>query len=295
MAKANLFGLGSDKTFQLPFEESFFTQTVASVQNTYCKDEHNYPGLKIGDQTLNKSISYGGRAQRVNIYTSDSLGIIVAFQGTNFSNFESAIEDINLFHVPVHSSTGLSRGSTVFAGWQAQFLKSWKDVKTSLSELLKDHPNEKVQVIGHSQGAAIAQIAALAIDHAFGDVIDKIVCYGPPRVGNFLFAAAFDRKFKGRFVGVTNGEDWVYSVPPQIFGYQHPSGVVWINPGNSTNYEYFTGTEDPQGPSGNFPEYFSADSVKTFPFLFMGDHTGVYMHSSLGLSEGPCPAQVGGF
>ncbi|KAF4447254.1 putative secretory lipase (family 3) [Fusarium albosuccineum] len=274
----------------LPFPVEHFTKTVASVQNTYCGSAANQPGVKFGDQTLLYALGNGDTVQRTNIYHSDSLGIIVAYQGTNLSSIVSIAQDIEALPVLPDPRLGLPIGCLVFAGWQVAWTNGWSAVKAALADVIQTYPNDKVIVTGHSQGAAIALLGALSIRKEFGDIIQEVIAYGIPRVGNPKFANAFDAAFGGKYTGVVNGEDWVPSFPTRPV-YRHPSGMVWINPANTTSWQFYQGQENPNGPSSRIGKIFYPG---TFQF-YWGDHQGIYMHSSMGTTLGPCPAKVGGF
>jgi hypothetical protein len=110
-------------------------------------------------------------------------------------------------------------------------------------------------------------------------------------VGNAAFADAFDTRFNGTFTGVVNGRDWVPSVPFVDMGYWHPSGLVWINPANSTGWQFYPGQENTNFMSAYSPLYFYPNTAT----LDFDDHQGIYMHGSMGTTQGPCPAKVGGY
>ncbi|RGP76818.1 putative secretory lipase family 3 [Fusarium longipes] len=276
----------------LPFPVSHFTKTVASVHNTYCGGSANTPGVTFGDQTLLHALGNGDTVQRTNIYHSKSLGIIVAVQGTNVSSLVSISQDLQAFPIFPDPRLGLPLGSLVFAGWQVAWFNGWKDVRNALAETIKEFPNDQIIVTGHSQGAAISLLTALAIQKKFGHTttIREIIAYGVPRVGNLIFANAFDSIFPGKYTGVVNGGDWVPSFPPHPI-YQHPSGMVWINPASTTSWKYYKGQENPHGPRSRVGKIFHPNTLQ----FDWGDHQGIYMHSSMGTTLGPCPAQVGGF
>ncbi|PTD04308.1 hypothetical protein FCULG_00000133 [Fusarium culmorum] len=126
----------------------------------------------------------------------------------------------------------------VFAGWQNAWSKGWNDVSAALAETIKQFPNDQIIVTGHSQGAAISLLTALAIQNQFGN-----------------FADAFDAIFPGKYTGVVNGDDWVPSLPSQPI-FRHPSGMVWINPANSTSWKYYPGQENPDGPDSRVVQMF---------------------------------------
>ena len=272
----------------LPFPVSDFTKTVASVQNTYCGVGYNDPDTKIDDQTILYSLGDGSTEPRVNIYHSDSLGLIVAYMGTNLTSTPSVGRLAELYLVPADPALGLPSDAQVIKGWQDGWSISWNDVKSSLYKAKDTYPDLKLVVTGHSQGSADGELAALSILKEFGsDFISKIITYGPPRVGNQAYADAFDSHFKGRHTAVTNGNDWVQSLPPPI-GFRHVSGMTWIYPPNSTSWGFYPDQEDLNGVDTHPPELIDNGQI------FWGDHQGIYMHSSMGIHS-PCPAKVGGF
>ena len=274
----------------LPFPVSDFTKTVASVQNTYCGAEYNNPGLKIDDQTLLYSSGDASTAPRVNVYHSDSLGLIVAYMGTNLTSQPSTSRTAELYLVSPDPALGLPADATVVKGWQDSWSLSWNDVKSNLRKARQTYLDLKLVVTGHSQGSANAELGALSILKEFGsDFISKIITFGPPRVGNLAYADAFDSHFKGRHTAVTNGNDWVQALPPAI-GYRRVSGMTWIYPPNSTSWGFYPDQEDLNGVDTHAPELIDASTHQ----IFWGDHQGIYMHSSMGINS-PCPAQVGGF
>ncbi|ETS85796.1 hypothetical protein PFICI_03821 [Pestalotiopsis fici W106-1] len=275
----------------LPFPVSDFTTTVGSVQNTYCGSAANQPGQKIGDQTLLKAYGNGDSTQRANIYYSNSLGIIVAYEGTNLSSLTSIVHDVAAVQTVPALDLGIPASNLVDAGFQSAWYATWADVKQGLYEVTAQYNSSNIVVTGHSLGAAAALFAALAIQKEFG-IVDKVIAYGVPRVGDPAFANSFDQVFLGKYTGVTNGNDWVPSVPYQWMGYRHLSGMVWINPANTTSWTFYPGQENPSGPqAAGTPEYFYPGTAT----LYFGDHQGIYMHNSMGTVYGPCPAAAGGY
>lgn len=105
---------------------------------------------------------------------------------------------------------------------------------------------------------------------------------GQPRVGNPAFADFVDQTYgPSRLNYVVNGQDFVPHVPPQLIGYRHFSGQVWINPANTTSWKYYPGQENVQGANTATPQ------------LNFDDHQGIYMHTQIGASQGHCPATAG--
>lgn len=279
----------------IPFKTSLLQSAAAACQNTYCNAANNAIGTMVGDMTLVNTIALPNDEQRANIYISPTQGIILAYQGTNISSVDSITQDLVFFHDFPKPELGLPLQAQVFFGFQYQWYKSWSQVDKALSAVMQANPGKKVVVTGHSMGAAIAQLAALAINKKYGgNIISSVISLEPPRTGNHFYSVAFDNIFKGKYTGVVNGADWVPSVPPRFMDYQHPSGLIWINPANSTNYQWFADSENRNGPNSAIPEYIDVNALLSGNLgglLFWGDHQGVLFGVDLFTVLGNCPAQ----
>lgn len=279
----------------LPYDITVFQHAAVACQQTNCGDEMNKPGTKLWDMVVNSSIPYAvDGEQRVNLYTSDE-GIIVAYEGMNGTSFDSNAHVAKFWLSKPDNLLGLSSRARVYTGIHEQFLRSWEKIKDPLAALIHDHPDQKVLVAGHSLGAAMCQFAALAIQNTFGNVISNVISLGPPRAGNPAYAADFDKVFMGRAVHVINGEDFIPRLPPTFMGYQHPSGLLWINPSNSTNYYYYQNGEDRNGPDGNLPKFIDINQLLKGHFdklMPWGDHLGWYFGVYMGGRQGRCPAPL---
>ena len=77
----------------------------------------------------------------------------------------------------------------------------------------------KVHITGHSLGAALASLAALHLEAQpeCTGAVATVHTYGSPRVGDFVFAAAFARAFRNRAFRFVNNEDLVTRVPSPEF------------------------------------------------------------------------------
>ena len=84
-----------------------------------------------------------------------------------------------------------------------------------------------VFVSGHSLGGALATLCALdlKINLKLPDV--RVVSFGSPRVGNYVFAKWFEQEI-GPHWRFTHNRDIVPSVPPGYMGFYHVSQEVWV-------------------------------------------------------------------
>lgn len=85
----------------------------------------------------------------------------------------------------------------------------------------------RVQITGHSYGAALSVLCAVDVQYNFPDREVEVVLFGCPRVGN----RAFQRSYNARVpqtLRVENGNDIVTKVPPALFGFHHVGAKVHL-------------------------------------------------------------------
>lgn len=253
----------------LPWDESIFSLAAECAGKAY---KTTADGDVVGSATATvlQTLGVGDDSQRVNIYRSDDHGaIIIAWEGTVVNSpaqlLNSAVPDIEVLYVNADERFGLDSGSMITVGWQNQFFKNWDDAKNKVSSVLSQYPNDKLYVTGHSEGGVLCQLGALAIEHELNQHVDKVIAIASPRLGNSAYAKSFSDIFKGRFCGVTNGDDWVYDTVFRLWGFEHASPIVWITPANGESFTYFDNAEDLYS-HGYIPDY-----------LTMSYHNGKYM------------------
>lgn len=268
----------------VPYNKDMISQAAGLAQQTYCEPGTYHPGLKIGDSKLLWATGDGNFRQRVLVYHSRSLGIAVAFQGTNTSSLLSDLNDILFLGDPPNSRYReyMPEGIKLMHGFQEAYVKVVDDTMEAIKKYKEQYNESRVTVIGHSQGAAIGLIAAMDVQYRIDCGLYKAYLFGLPRVGNPPFASLVDHTIGHKLHWFVSGRDWVPSVPPREFDYQHPSNYVWIYPANSTNWKLYPGQENVHG----FP---TVDQE----WAIFDDHQGVYFHTQIGASKGHCPATVG--
>lgn len=296
---------------------------AALTETTYCsKNEYTSPGLKVANATLLKSLPFSELdAQRVDVYHDPTYGIVVAYQGTNSTSWIDWLHDIDFIPPALpDEDLGLPFGSLLHHGFLNQYRDSWPSVNETVNAVLQDYPDSQLTVIGHSMGASIAQLGALALQNTYGNV-ERVVGFAPPRVGNLIYAGAFNEVFNDKYTGVWNGQDWVPTLPRFEWGFSHPNNMVWISPENSTTFQYFEHSEDWSGPAGKLPRLVSVESATTgisqlintvskgdlydaisaiFNIIYLGAHDGIYFQTEIyGASAAVdnysgCPGKVGG-
>ena len=120
--------------------------------------------------------------------------------------------------------------------WYAHrgFLKVWKAVEPHLERAIKDPSIKTINIAGYSHGAALALLCHEYCRFNRPDCKVTGWGFGCPRVIWGFLNPTVKRRFEG-FTVIRNKRDIVTHVPPAIFGYRHPSGLLEISDGVPCN------------------------------------------------------------
>jgi hypothetical protein len=149
----------------LPFSNVAYSQAAGLCQQTYCLD--GAIGQQVGDARLIFTTGDGSAIQRANIYYSASLGLTLAYQGTNISSLASTAHDLQLALKQPDPLLGLPAGARVNDGFQSAWLASYPSVLKGLEQARAQFPGSKLVVVGHSLGASQALLAGLALQRLY--------------------------------------------------------------------------------------------------------------------------------
>lgn len=162
--------------------------------------------------------------------------VVVGHQGTKPTNIIPLLTDANFILDNPDNTTfpGLSdAGILIHNGFLEQHDRSFSGILAAVKETLAKHHTKNVVVTGHSLGAAISVLDAVALQLALPkDTTFRIVTFGQSRVGNQEFADYVDAHFKD-IVRVTNKHDLVPTIPGRFLGYHHFSGEIHIKKDDS--------------------------------------------------------------
>mmetsp|Transcript_11442 Transcript_11442/g.33728 ORF Transcript_11442/g.33728 Transcript_11442/m.33728 type:complete len:287 (-) Transcript_11442:57-917(-) len=99
-------------------------------------------------------------------------------------------------------------------------LERYEEIKENILGVLKDYPEYKLYICGHSLGGSLAQLAAFHIALANFDLVPQpvtCVSVGSPRVGDQNFLEAFrllEKTGRIRYLRITNDNDPITYLPP---------------------------------------------------------------------------------
>ena len=264
----------------LPVDLHLLSQAAGMAHEPYC--HFNDEGKTVGDAEIVWTKWIGLAVQRAKIFHSKSLGVTVSFEGTTASIL-SILHDVNLAlrDPPKELNDAYDEGSQLLSGFVDAYMDVRDDTYAEIVKCMQKYNDTRVTVTGHSLGAAMTALAAMDLEHRLEHGIYKAFAFAMPRTGNAKFASSVDNRIGGRFFYIANGRDWVPHMPPRDWGFQHPSGQVWINPVNSDNWKFYPGQEN----------HFGANTVD--PIWTFDDHHGYYFGTGVGHGPGTCPASVG--
>ena len=147
--------------------------------------------------------------------------VVVAFRGTQPDKPSDVFDDAKFPLVPWDRPPAL-----VHMGFMDALDRVWPRLKDVLSPLVA---SRTTWFTGHSLGAALATLAA---DRS---QFDSCVCtLGSPRVGNEVFAKAFNKRFGQRSLRYVSDADIVTHVPPPLpLPYFHVDQLRYIDAGGA--------------------------------------------------------------
>jgi pimeloyl-ACP methyl ester carboxylesterase len=134
----------------------------------------------------------------------------VAFRGTQPGKLADLLADLRFGLVD------WAGGGRVHSG----FKEAYESISGDISAWLERSATKGVVATGHSLGGALATLLAAQRPEA------DLVTFGSPRVGDSAFAETFLRRHVRRYVDCT---DKVTAVPPEILGYRHVGGEIYLN------------------------------------------------------------------
>jgi hypothetical protein len=193
--------------------------------------------------------------------------IVVTFRGT-----------LTINNMATNLNLGTSAGSQGFSsaypnarvhsGFVAYYNTLQSQLGAKVSELLKSNPGYEVVFTGHSQGGAIATIAALDSKSTYlKSTPVSLITFGEPRIGNQEFVNALAKAGFKKSYRVTHAKDPVPQVPlrdenlnvfpPFIrvapLSYVHRKNEIFIEPGQKSIKQCNDGQgEDPNCSLGQY-------------------------------------------
>ncbi|GJM95568.1 hypothetical protein PR202_ga12325 [Eleusine coracana subsp. coracana] len=196
---------------KLAYENEAYIKNV--VNNIW---KFNFVGFySCWNKFMGKDGAYTTQAFVMTDRPSDAGTVLVAFRGTEPFNMQDWSTDVNLSWMRLGAMGNLHVGFLKALGLQEEDPKdparafprdapksskpvAYYALRDVLRVQLKNHPNAKIIVTGHSLGGALAAVfPALLAFHGESDVLGRLLAvhtYGQPRVGDEDFATFCTKK-----------------------------------------------------------------------------------------------------
>lgn len=154
--------------------------------------------------------------------------ILAVFRGSNSRSLRNWLQDLNSVQARKVLPYKGAGNATVHKGFYEAYHGSLlqKRLKDIAKNVHDRDPDIRFFILGHSLGAAMAQLYALDIFVHYNITNLEVHTFGSPRVGNFAYADFFNRTIPYS-VRMTHQSDIVPSLPPASFGFHHVPREVW--------------------------------------------------------------------
>ena len=279
----DIFGRKTSHEPPQPLPDSFtmYQHFAVLAQQSNCV---NYRlGMNVSDAKLLYAIGDSNYNQRMEIFHSKSLGIVVSWAGMNQTGIDSVLQATDLFLEDVDRDLfpHVRKGAKMYSGFQNEYKRIADITLGKIHEFQDKYNEDRVSLTGLSFGSGIAAVASLHLNSNLKrGKLHRVMVFGLPRSGNQEWADSIDDALRGRFYYAVNGVDLVPRAPPRELGFQHPSGQIWINPSNSTHAKFYPGQENANGANSEWG-------------FSIPDHTGWFFYTHIASYWQNCPARIG--
>ncbi|KAH9479278.1 Lipase [Psilocybe cubensis] len=193
--------------------------------------------------------------------------VIVGHQGTDPSKIVPLLTDADFFLKNLNSTLfpGIDPSIQVHNGFADEHAKTADSVLAAVQTAIQQSGINKVTMVGHSLGAALALLESVYLPLFIPDATFKTIGYGMPRVGNQAFATYIDNNVD--LDHVNNKQDLVPTIPGRFLGFHHPQGEKHIQ--NDLSWVACPGEDntDSRCSTGDVSNVFEGK---------IGDHDGPY-------------------
>jgi len=190
------------------------------VYDSLRSGEFAYPGFCGEWETVH---GYTSRSDFAAIWTNRlTKQIIVGWRGTEGDNWEDALDNVGYLSRCSNYIEWESDDCEVSYGFGSNYKKTDYKHFGKILESAIDAGFQEIIVTGHSQGGALATVAALDYELRFGDKIQvSLITFGAPEVGNPVFADLVSTRLRGRIkqyalIDETGEPDEVTLLPSSI-------------------------------------------------------------------------------
>lgn len=183
------------------------------------------------------------------------------------------VTDLHFLLEPLRSQLfpDYSENLKVHEGFADQHAKAAPQILEAVKAALDKSGFDKVAIVGHSLGAALAVLDSILLPPYFPGVSFSTFAYGLPRVGNQAFADYVDANLDLK--RINNRKDPIPTLPAHLFGFVQPQGEIHIQADGS--WIVCPGQDNPdvrctRGDVPNILEWHPSDHDGPYDDVIMG-------------------------
>lgn len=212
---------------------------VNIAQASYCVS----PGSTWTCPTCNPTLTFirsieNNGVRALHGYDPNNNAIFISFRGS--VNTQNWINNMKIMKIKPYDDPEIE----VDDGFYQSLSQVRSDIISSLPELTNSYKTSRIEITGHSLGAAMATLLAYEISTYYPEyIVQQLITFGSPRVGNNYFSNQLQILAIPSY-RITHYYDIVPHLPEEALGYQHIPTEVWYNEDNS-NYDVCNGNENP--------------------------------------------------
>ena len=154
------------------------------------------------------------------VVLGDGDKVIVAFRGTQPTNLQDWVTDVQAVLVP-------GPAGMVHKGFRNALDLVHQRVREAVGAL--QDRGQSLWVTGHSLGAGLATLFVAKLRFEEDKPVYGLYTFGQPRTGDRSFARAFDTDFKDLMFRFVNNSDIVPRVPPRVGLYSHVGTFLYFD------------------------------------------------------------------
>ena len=158
--------------------------------------------------------------------------ITVAFRGSE--SLSDWLHDLRFFKYNLKDDIYVHRGFHQ----QLHTNDVYEELVNEIKTLLKKYPIYEIYICGHSLGGALSTLFGFELSYVIENLV-TVVSFASPRVGNYAWKTAFDKKINLKHIRVANAKDIVTAAP--MFRFHHTGTAVKLYDDKITvnkNYSY---------------------------------------------------------
>jgi len=202
-------------------------------------------------------------------YAPQLGSIILVFTGTNPLSIVNWIDDIRT----LKSNYPPCSGCEVHTGFYETYLTLQQQIHNAIYLLLRGYPKARIEITGHSLGAALALFGALDVYQKFNIRPAALYTFGEPRSGNSAFST-YAMQALAPIWRVVHHKDPVPHLPFEKWNFHHVAREVFYDRKQKSYKVCDNSGEDPTCSDKYFIDGNAFDHLNYLGFDFTLNYLG---------------------